>query len=135
MNVLSTAADSDESEAFMHSMQTMSLEEPAQPASRWAVLGTGAILLIALVAAQPLISPDGVWQQALVTGWIPALWTARLLWAAHRGAIRQRIVRRDVAVEIDGQRWGLALANPPILTRRGQPFRFRVYFAMEFVLC
>jgi hypothetical protein len=118
----------------MQAIQT-SARMPLEPAPHWAVFGTGLAILGALAVVMPLVNPEALPQHVLVTAWLPCLWVARLGWAAHRGAIRQRIGRRDVAAEIDETRWTIVLRNPTVLTRSGQPFRFRVYFSMEFVFC
>ena len=106
-----------------------------EPAAHRTVVLTAVFILGVFAVVLPLTGEAVLLLNVLTTGWIPALWAARLGCAAHRGAIRVRIGRRDNIGEVGDQRWTLVLRDPRILTRDGDPFLFRAYFLMELVLC
>jgi hypothetical protein len=106
-----------------------------EPAPHRSVVLTALFILAVFAVVLPMTGEGVLLLNVLTTGWIPALWAARLGWAANRGAIRARIGRRDNIGEVGDQRWTIWIRDPRILTRDGDPFLFRAYFLMELVLC
>lgn len=108
---------------------------PPVPASRAWVFATATVIVAVLAVVLPTINPATPRGSILFMGWFPALLASRLGWAAHVGAIRERVISEDVPVSIGNkQRWAIAVRSPRVLTAVDNRTRFQLYLLLELAI-